>query len=111
MKLISAFFFVHFFSLFNVCSSSSATGLLLNSPCLLENLVDSPQCSVVFSLEYVVTEPLMEEHMKVRVSLFLCDNCNPYLNFLTIKNFIFLSLLTVPKNAYFVFLKQYLIQV
>ncbi|CAE1275103.1 NPHP4 [Acanthosepion pharaonis] len=45
--------------------SSSATGLLLNSPCLLENLVDSPQCSVVFSLEYVVTEPLMEEHMKL----------------------------------------------
>lgn len=46
-------------------SSCSATGLLLNSPCLLENLIDSPQCSVVFSLEYVVTEPLMEEHMKL----------------------------------------------
>ncbi|XP_014785459.1 nephrocystin-4 isoform X1 [Octopus bimaculoides] len=44
--------------------SSNAVGLVLRSPCYVKDLFDSPDCSVVLSLEYVISEPMMEEHMK-----------------------------------------------
>ncbi|GAB1606074.1 Hypothetical predicted protein, partial [Argonauta hians] len=45
-------------------SSSNAVGLVLRSPCYIKDLFESPHCSVVLSLEYVISEPMMEEHMK-----------------------------------------------